>query len=193
MTVTPGIETSIVRLLFEQAAAIGWTYLPLNRRTEMYNRWVRTPEIGGRLQKFMSPEETRVWIKDGPMKEYARAIAGFGKYADLVSNQSSTPRELVHRALGPGWEIDLETRAVKPLRLRIHKDDEELNFAWGPIRDLKHLVWAALTAEAGGDPTPWTLCLVASFERPITADERAAYLRLSRRCGLHITDVSDYS
>jgi hypothetical protein len=85
--------------------------------------------------------------------------------------------------------VDLATRQIKPLRLRATKGEEEIHFTWGPARDLKHLVWAALSAEAAGDATPWVLCLVGSFERPIPADERAAHLRLGGRCGLRIVHV----
>jgi hypothetical protein len=190
MALTRDLETRIVQLMFEQAEAAGWTYLPDRQRTEMYNRWVQDPEVGGRLQAFMTAEEARVWVKDGVMKEYARAIYGVGKYAPLVGNPAAGPRQLVQRALGPAWEVDLSTREIKPLRLLARKGEDTVHFTWGPGRDLKHLLWAALTAEAAGDVTPWVLCLVGSFERPIPADEKALHLRLGERCGLQIVHVN---
>jgi len=190
MAMAKDVEERVVRRMYEQADAASWTYLPDRQRTEMYNRWVQTPEIGGKLREFMNAEEARVWIKDGPMKEYARAIYGVGKYAALVANPATGPRHLIERALGPGWEADLETRQIKPLRVRARHGDREIHFTWGPSRDLKHLVWAALTAEAAGDPTPWLLCLVGSFEKPIPADEKSAHLRLGERCGLRIVHIN---
>jgi hypothetical protein len=186
------IRTKVISRLFERAEEAGWTHLSDKRRNEYYNQWVHDSEIGGRLREFASPEEVRVWIKDGPMKEFSRARYGAGAYAGHISNPSTAPQKLVERALGPGWEPDMATQQVKPLRLIARRGDEATHFAWGPARDLKHLVWAAIKAQAdGNDGTPWCLCVVGSFERPTPTDEKKFHIRIGERCGLRVVHVDD--
>jgi hypothetical protein len=191
MAMSKDLEARIVRRLFAEAESLHWTQLPPAQRTDQYNRWVQEPEIGGRMQGFMTPEEARVWIKDGPMKEYSRAFYGVGKYSPFISNPAAGVGSLVRLALGADWEADLTTRQIKPLRLIARRGEEENHFTWGPARDLKHLVWRALTEEASrADGIPWVLCLVGSFENPIPPDEQAENLRLGKRCGLHVVHVA---
>lgn len=192
----PGpLEEEIVRLLYKHAEEINWIYLPDSERTSQYNRWVDDAGIGGRLILHLKKaENVRVWIKDGPMKEYARAIYGVGKYAPSVSNPASGVTGLLAKALGAAWEPDMSTRKIKPLRVlarSANSEEEEVWFTWGPAKDLKHLIWAALRAEADGDPTPWVVCLVDSFVKPTPVEEKAAHLRIGQRCGLRIVHVTD--
>ncbi|WP_147280128.1 hypothetical protein [Marinitenerispora sediminis] len=184
------LEMEIVKLLYNEAEEVGWTYLPDSERTASYNRWADDPRIGGRMSLFLkTAQERRVWIKDGPMKEYARAIYGVGKFAPLVANPGSAVNTLVRKALGPDWEPDLSTQEIKPLRVLAYAGEEVTYFTWGPARDLKHLVWAALRAQANGDATPWTLCVVTSFVKALPREERDEHLRIGERCGLRVEHV----
>ncbi|GES31002.1 hypothetical protein AB0G60_09325 [Streptomyces angustmyceticus] len=187
MAIPREIEMEIVRRLYEEAADKGWTYLTDRERTEIYNRWVRSHEIGERLALYLKDSEgVRYWLKDCPMKEYSRAVYGIGKYAKVVSNPRAGVDTLVKQTMGSEWVADLGTRRIKPLRVTLRNGEEDTHFTWGPQRDLKHLVWAALRAEADGDPTPWTVCVVSSFVAPIPIEEKHANLRLGERCGLRI-------
>ncbi|MFH8367767.1 hypothetical protein [Streptomyces sp. NPDC018031] len=192
MSIPRDVEMEIVRLLYAEAAEKDWTFLTDSERTPIYNRWARSPEIGERLALYLKdPEGVRHWIKDRPMKEYARAVYGVGKYAQVVPNPAAGVSTLVKQALGAEWTPDLETRRIKPLRVTLRKGEtEEMYFTWGPQRDLKHLVWAALRAEADGDATPWTLCVVSAFVAPIPQEVKTANLRLAERCGLRITHAT---
>lgn len=192
MAIPTEIEMGIVRLLYREASERNWTYLTDSERTAAYNQWVRSPEIGGRLASYLKdPDGVRHWIKDTPMKEFARAVYGVGKYAELVPNPAAGVSTLVRQTLGPDWTPDLETRRIKPLRVTLRKGEtEDMHFTWGPQRDLKHLVWAALRAEADGDTTPWTVCVVSSFVAPIQQELKTANLRLGQRCGLTITHAT---
>ncbi|MFF2566723.1 hypothetical protein [Streptomyces sp. NPDC058084] len=184
------LEMEIVKLLYDEAEDVAWTYLPGAQHTDFYHRWADDPRIGGRMSLFFkTAQERRVWIKDGPMKEYARAIYGVGKYAPLVRNPGAAVSTLVHKALGPDWEPDLSTQEIKPLRVLARAGDEDMRFTWGPAKDLKHLVWAALRAQAAGDTTPWTLCVVTSFVKPLPVEEKKEHLRIGERCGLRIEHV----
>ncbi|WP_424211998.1 hypothetical protein ACN20G_07795 [Streptomyces sp. BI20] len=191
----PDLEEEIVRRLYGRAAELRWTYLPDSERTKRYQMWTADPEIGGKLIPFIGkPENVRPWIKDGPMKEYVRATYGVGKWASCVIEPATPVETLVTRALGPGWHVDLETLEIKPLRVTIRRDDDEeveQRFAWAPIKDFKHLAWAAISAQAEGDTHPWAICAVDSFVRPVTSKQKATHEKIARRLGLTLAHVTD--
>src|SRR5260370_25246751 len=95
----------VVTRLLQAAHRLDWPHLSVTARSAQYAKWVQDPEVGGRLMQFMTPEQARVWIKDGPMKEWARAVSGIGKYTPLVSRPGATASQLVHRALGPSGHV----------------------------------------------------------------------------------------
>ena len=189
------LEEDVVRLLYKRMADLNWIYLPDAERTRHYVAWTSDPAVGGRLLPFIGkPEKIRPWLKDRPMKEYVRATYGVGKWAPLVAKPSTPVSELVVRALGPCWMVDLETLAIKPLCVTIRREDDEETercFAWAPMRDFKHLAWAAIAAQADGDALPWVICTVDSFVRKITPEQKATNERIAKRLGLisaHVTD-----
>ena len=75
------LRAQVVKAIYGDADRVGWQTLPLPDRTRAFNEWVEDDRIGGVLTQFMTPEQARSWIKDGPMKEYARALRGAGRYA----------------------------------------------------------------------------------------------------------------
>lgn len=190
MRIPRPVEERIVAKLYADAAERDWAALSLAERTEQYARWLRHPDVGGRLTEYLSDGEARVWIKDGPMKEWSRAMNGIGRYAELIDASNEIPHRLVSRVLGPDWSFDAAAIQVKPLRLTVHRREEEQVLTWGAARDLKHLVWAALTASAEGDTRRWTLCLTESFTRPTPRNEKDAHLRLAARCDLVLRHVT---
>jgi hypothetical protein len=180
--------------MYERAAELGWPSLSDAERTNQYRYWTDDQQIGGKLLLYLGrPEAVRVWMKDGPMKEYARAVNGIGKYADLVDEDIVRLPELLSRALGPGWIEIPNTKKIKPLRVTVRRhndEDEEKRFCWGPPRDLKHLVWRAITDQAEGDAVSWIVCVVNPSTRPATKSQRAQHERLARRIGLDIVDIT---
>lgn len=185
------LEAKIVKKMFAEAEAAGWITLTDNQRSQLYARWMTDPEVGGRLTEFMSSDRARVWIKDGPMKEYARARYGVGKYAEHVENPAAGVDLLVKRTLGSEWEVVPDSHKIKPLRVLIRNGEDERHFTWAPSAQLKHLVWAAIKAEAAGGDIPWVLCVVGSFERPTPADEKESNERVGARCQLEIVHVDE--
>lgn len=182
------VEEAIVSRLFSDMERLGWAGMTPRQRTSQYGEWIKDAEIGQKLAAWMTPERARVWIKDGPVKEYPRALAGVGKYAPLA-NGSANVVDLVQRALGTGWASDPTTLSIKPLRVEAFQGEETVVLAWGPARDLKHLVWAALNADASGDPREWVLVVTGTFTRPVTASDKAHQLRIARRCGLRLVHI----
>lgn len=190
--VPPEVENKVVARLYADAATLDWLSLTSQEHSTQYAKWVKDPEVGGRLREYLSDDELRVWIKDGPMKELSRASSGVGRYAKLVPGADQIPAQLVGRVLGADWELQAESVVGKPLRLTAHhvEDEREAVLTWGQPADLKHLVWAALKAGVEGDARPWTLCVIETFTRPTPANEKQAHLRLARRCQLTVKHVT---
>jgi len=184
------VERRVVARLYATADRIGWADLSVVERSAQYGFWVADPDVGGLLTTFMPVSQARVWIKDGPMKEWARARSGVGKYAALIPDGGHTAAQLVHMALGKDWEVDPDSLRIKPLRVRARNAEDEVIFTWGPERHLKHQIWAALQAGANGDPSTWVLCVVDSFTKPVPANVRLAHRRIAQRCKVRLVHVT---
>lgn len=189
MRVPKEIETKIVARLYADASTLDWDHLTPQQHSAQYTKWVDDSEVGGRLQKFVSAGDARVWIKDGPMKEWARARMGVGKFAPLIEGSEQIPVKLIKKVLGEGWKLVPGTMSDKPLRLVAACEEEDVVVSWAPASGLKHLVWAALTANAEGDARTWVLCVVGSFTKPTPANEQQAQQRIAKRCGLRVEHV----
>lgn len=183
------VETKVVTKLYADAADLGWAHLTPQQRSAQYTKWVQDSQVGGRLQEYLTAETARVWIKDGPMKEWSRSLSGVGKYAELVEGSQDAQAKLVRKALGEGWMMLPDSLSIKPLRLVATKDEEEAVITWAAASELKHMVWAALTASAEGDARPWVLCVVGTFTKPTPANEKQAHQRLAQRCDLRLVHV----
>jgi hypothetical protein len=190
MRIPREVEMKVVTRLYADAKKLDWASLTPQEHSAKYAKWVDDPEVGGRLREYLSVGDARVWIKDGPMKEWSRSLSGVGKYAGLVDGAENVPIALACKVLGSDWELDPETIRSKPLRLTARKGEEETVLTWAKARDLKHLCWAALTASAEGDHRPWVICVIETFTRPIPANEKQAHLRLAGRCDLRLVHVS---
>lgn len=190
MRIPKEVETKVVSRLYADAKKLDWASLTPQQHSAQYTKWVEDPEVGGRLREYLSDSDARVWIKDGPMKEWSRSLSGVGKYAALIEGADDIPAKLVRKVLGEEWEVDLESLKTKPLRVTARKDEDETILTWAQARDLKHLVWAALTASAEGDAREWVICVVETFTRPTPANEKQAHQRLAKRCGLRLVHVS---
>lgn len=180
----------VVTRLYDDAKTLSWATLTPQQHSSHYTKWVDNPEVGGRLREYLSASDARVWIKDGPMKEWSRSLSGVGKYASLVDGANDIPARLAQKALGKDWKVDSDTLRVKPLRVTVRNEEDETILAWAPATGLKHLVWAALTASAQGDSREWVLCVVETFIKPTPANEKEAHQRLAKRCALRLVHVS---
>lgn len=190
MRIPREIEARVVTKLYADASLKDWASMTPQQHSVCYANWVEDPEVGGRLKAFLADSEVRVWIKDGPMKEWSRARSGVGRYADLIEAQIDIPTMLVKKVLGVGWELVEGSVRTKPLRLTARRGEDESVITWADERNLKHLVWAALSASAEGDVRPWTICVIENFTHPTPSNERNAHQRLASRCGLAIRHIS---
>lgn len=189
MRIPKDVETRVVTRLYTEAKRLNWLSLTPQQHSAQYTKWVDELEVGGRLREYLSASDARVWIKDGPMKELSRALSGVGKYAALVDGANDIPALLAKRVLGKGWQVDSDTIRVKPLRVTVRNEENEVVLTWAPVSGLKHLVWAALTASSEGDTRDWVLCVIETFTKPTPANEKQAHQRLAKRCGLRIIHI----
>lgn len=179
-------HNAAVRALYEAADEAGWETLAPQDRSALYTRWVEPSDpIGRLLAAYMTPEAARSWIKDGPMKEYARANRGAGRYAAFGRQGGTTPGDIVRHALGDEATIEHGTAAVKPLRCHAQGPERRHLVIWGESRTFKELLWAALRAAAEAEDAP----IIVVLEPPgrITpADERRRFDAIGRRCSIPV-------
>src|SRR4051794_25912559 len=98
-------QDDVVAAVYADANELDWEHLALVARTRQYARWLADPRVGGILTQYMTMEQARSWLKDGPMKEYHRARRGAGRYARLGQSGGTGPDQIVKHALGDRWTV----------------------------------------------------------------------------------------
>ncbi|WP_143447403.1 hypothetical protein [Kineosporia sp. R_H_3] len=176
---------SVVKALYADADRGGWEHLSPNQRTAQYDKWVSDPEIGGLLTEYMSSETARSWIKDGPMKEYARALQGAGRYARFGSSLGPTPTLIARHALGPGAIVIDGSTGVKPFHgVASVEGGTKTYLAWGEAKNFRYLVWACLNYLAATPGVEAVIVVTETMADPTTAAERSRLAIIADRCSL---------
>src|SRR5262245_19016089 len=98
------LRRSIIAEVYRQAGDLDWDGLTDKQRSAIYDHWLDDPAIGGELTRFLSRERARVWLKDVPMKEYARARNGIGSFSDLVTIRFPNAGQIARQVLGGDWQ-----------------------------------------------------------------------------------------
>ncbi len=136
---------AVVTAIYSDAHVRNWMHLSLAERSRAYSEWVDDDRIGGVLKMYMTPEATRAWIKDGPMKEYSRALRGAGRYARFGRTGGTSVEDILLAALGEGWTMVENTAGIKPFHAEVVNASGEVAYvAWDGAHNFKNLVWAAL-------------------------------------------------
>lgn len=180
------VREEVAREVYKRASAIGWEDLTLQERTRQYEAWANDDAIGKRIAQYVSPEKVRVWIKDGPMKEYSRARRGLGAYASHMKSAKPTESVIVGRLYGDKWFVKEGSVGVKPANFVATDGSREERLFWGAPSQLKHLVWAWLVDE---ESAVRRIVVVGSAEAPLTVDWRRHCMSVSRRIGAEINLV----
>lgn len=171
-------QSEIIRSLYVRAVALNWTCLAQKAKTAQYEAWVDDPDIGGRLCQWMSRAEARVWIKDGPMHEYARALANVGRYACFLSEHPRSAQEVIAQCLGNDWSLVPNTIQTKPLRCVATRQRERVHVIWGCHSHWATLLWTGFRAlEDLGLPVviaPWDTVSKPATEHACGQRKRAA-------------------
>ena len=183
------IREVVCRELYRQVHAMDWESMSDPQKTEQYSLWVDDPAIGGELADHFTAEGMRVWLKDGPMKEYARALEGVGQYAKYAVKKLTDISVTVREALGPEWQTVPGTLAEKPMHVTITDGAARRYVCWGQPHTLRDLLWAAVreTVETGVRP----LVVVTLRENTsLTRADMAFQDKLAAHCGLDLVRVT---
>jgi hypothetical protein len=177
---------AIVKALYADADSLDWEHLPPGRRTVHYDKWVSASEIGAVLNLYMSSENARSWIKDGPMKEYGRARQGAGRYAKLGSAQGTTPEQIANHALGATASIAEGSMGVKPFHCvaTTSLNSARTYVAWGAAKNIRYLVWACLNYLADNPDHDATVVITETMANPTTTAEKTRHSRIAAQCSL---------
>lgn len=177
---------SVVKALYADADRLGWEHLAPAMRTAQYDKWVTSDEIGGVLTSFMTSENARSWIKDGPMKEYSRAVQGAGRYARFGSAHGPSALQIAVHALGASAAVIDGTLGVKPFHCLVNttEGNPRTYVAWGSAKNFRHLVWACLVHLADNPGDDATVVVTETMADPTTAATKSRHLAIADRGSL---------
>jgi hypothetical protein len=182
------IRDEVVRELYRQVETMDWELLSARQKNQQYARWIEDPSIGGRLTDFQSAEDARVWLKDGPMKEYARALDGEGGFPEFTTKRLSGPDELVRRALGEDWSIVPGSQGVKPLHCLATDGTATRYVCWGRPGTFRDLVWAAVNKAIERADRPMIVVSLRDGQ-DVNGEERRRHERIAAHCGVDVRHV----
>jgi hypothetical protein len=182
---------AIVTALYADADEIEWTNLPPAERTRQYGRWIDDPRVGKILTKYMTPEQARSWIKDGPMKEYANARRGTGRYARFGRQGGTGVGDVVLSALGAGATVVDGSEGVKPSHCyAVDSAGERVYVAWGPATNFRNLLLAALRS-AAVEQIPAHIVVLEPAGHATSTAESATHRVMTDRAQLHLHYLSE--
>jgi hypothetical protein len=183
------MRRDVIAEVYRQAAEMDWDGLSLRERTTVYNRWLDHPAIGGQLTRFKSREEARVWLKDGPMKEYARARNGIGPYSQFALTRFPDPGQIARLVLGDDWDVIKDSVRKKPNRCLVYDGREERLMIWAPPNAFPDIMWAGLNAVADEEPSP-VLVVAMVHGSPLDMGEQRRNAQIGQLAGLEVRHVT---
>ncbi|MEU0883094.1 hypothetical protein ABZ345_31180 [Lentzea sp. NPDC005914] len=179
------MREAVIRELYRQVETIGWESMSDRAKTKQYTNWVDDPLIGGELADSLTAEGIRVWLKDGPLKEYTRALEGIGSCAQYTETRLTHPSAMIYDALGSGWEIEPGSIREKPMHCLAAKDSSKRYVCWGHPQKFRDLQWAAVNHAVDSNDRP--LIIVFVREGGELDDElRRRHERIAAHCQLDV-------
>lgn len=182
-------EEAVIRKVYADAAALDWEHIGQADRTKQYERWVEDKDVGGILGQWMSAAEVRVWLKDGPLKELARARANVGKYAKYLDAHPHSAEVIVPLALGPQWTLIANSVDEKPLRCAATNGAQATRLFWGAEDDFKHLLWAALVAWEKAPEAESHVVVFDTVAAPLLPAAKTRIERIAKRANVKLVCI----
>ena len=183
------IREQLIPRVYADAARLHWLHLSSTDRSRQYTAWLDDPAVGGILIPIMGRDGARVWLKDGPLKEYSRALAGVGTNARYISSRSISSAEIVTAVLGGQWRLVEGSAGIKPMHCVVEREEQRRYMAWGSSKDFKHLVWACLKTLDQNRAEEAIAVVIETLLRPTPTGERAMHARIARRCDIAVTHL----
>lgn len=155
---------TVVAAIYRKAHELDWTALSNPAKTKQYRDWIEDPEVGGVLLSDMSEDQVRVWIKDGPMKEYIRALEGKGPYAQFAVERYESPQIMIRRCVGHNWDVIETSIGEKPMHCRATNGTSSRYVCWGRPGTFRDLLFAAIGNSDEGDDSPLVIITTVGNE-----------------------------
>ncbi|WP_435590810.1 hypothetical protein [Nocardia sp. bgisy118] len=183
------IQVQVATELYQRAEDIDWDLLTDRERAQYYAKWVDDAEIGGILASYLPVGDIRVWIKDGPMKEYVRALEGIGTYAACATKRFPPHDTLVRQGLGDSWALVPKSVKEKPMHCVATDGEHKRYVCWGAPHTFKDLIWAALGEAVHSSETPLVVVTTRTGHPQLT-QHQDFQKAVAERCGLLIAHIS---
>ncbi|WP_280338455.1 hypothetical protein [Nocardia neocaledoniensis] len=182
------VRDAVLRELYRQVGALDWEEMSSRDKTKYYTQWVEDPLIGGELADYYTAEGMRVWIKDGPLKEYARALENVGPFAAYATQRLSPPSEFIREVLGDSWTTVPGSIGEKPMHCQVESGAMRRYLCWGRPRTFRDLLWAAVNQAVTGTSRPLIVVFVTG-DQPVDNKLRWRQERISQHCSIDLSYV----
>jgi len=182
------VRDAVIRELYRQVGSLNWDEISAREKTKHYTQWVEDPAVGGELADYYTAEGMRVWLKDVPLKEYARAIENFGSFAKYTTQRLSPPSEFIPQVLGEAWRIVPGSIGEKPMHCLAANGTKQRYVCWGKPRTFRDLLWAAVNKALTAPARPM-IVVYLSEGKPVDAKLRRRHERIADHCSLDLTYV----
>lgn len=167
------VRDGVIEALYREFDSLQWEQLATREKSDAYERFLTSPQVGGALNPYMDPGGIRVWIKDGPAKEYGRALEGVGLYAKYTGRAYPDTQDAIKKVLGAHWSLVPGSVADKPMRCAAQSEDGVRRFVlWGPFSALKEIVWHALMYKIESPKTSPVLVVARPMIAPLRSEQR---------------------
>lgn len=190
-TIPENFRQAVIQELYHRFDTLRWEQLSNTERSVEYARFVENPKIGGVLYRYLNAGDIRVWIKDGPAKEYRRALQGVGPYAAFTARRTPGPDHVVKAALGPEWSADMDSVSDKPMRCWARHTEKQGRFLiWGDSGSLKELIWHAVIFCTEHPETSPTLVITRPSTAPLSAEVWTQVQEMAAVVGADVAQVT---
>ncbi|MCG5215525.1 hypothetical protein [Streptosporangium sp. KLBMP 9127] len=186
LNLPPDLRERLLLEVYRQADQLDWEFLTNPQKTAYYRKWIEDPQIGGALREHLSEKDIRVWLKDVPMKEYARSQEGIGHYVRYIPTRFRGPDEVIKAALGSGWTMAPGTVDVKPNHCWATDGSVERYVCWGRDAQFKDLVYATLTVAVTSRQAP-TIVVATRDGELVPAENKTLQKKMAAHCKIDIT------
>lgn len=182
------VRDAVIREVYRQADSLDWEEISARQKTRHYSQWVEDPAIGGELADYYTAEGMRVWLKDGPLKEYARALEDFGPFAQYATHRLSPPSEFIPEVLGAEWAIVPASIGEKPMHCLATNGTKQRYVCWGKPRTYRDLLWAAVNKALTTTTRPM-IVIYLNEGKTVSANLERLHERIAEHCSLDLAYV----
>ncbi|MFD4698280.1 hypothetical protein [Streptomyces niveus] len=174
--------------IYKQAEGMDWELMSNPQKTSQYRKWIEDQKVGGILLNFAPEKDVRVWIKDVPMKEYARSLEGIGGYVRFVSHRFLGAEEIIRVGLGNGWTPVPGSVDEKPNHCYATNGHSKRYVCWGRPDRISDLVWASLNIAVHETEKP-TIVVTTRDGIDVSPAERALQEQIARHCAIGLVHL----